>query len=56
MTTTAVVRTRAEIERDIASTRRERELYVSPGGVAKIHAKLDALLVEWEQADALVHD
>jgi len=50
MTTTAI-RTRADIERDIASKRRERELYVSPHGVEQCHAQLDALLTEWEQAD-----
>jgi hypothetical protein len=41
-------RTRAEIERDILNKRRERELYVSPQGVAKCHAEMDALLDEWE--------
>jgi hypothetical protein len=42
------MRTRAEIEREIASKRRERELYVSPQGVAKCHAEMDVLLDEWE--------
>lgn len=51
MTATAT-RTRAEIERDIASKRRERLLYVSPAGVAKCHAELDVLLTEWDEAPA----
>lgn len=42
--------TRADIERDLASKRRERELYVSPEGVAKCHAEMDRLLEEWEAA------
>lgn len=50
MITTA--RTRADIERDIRSKRRERELYVSPQGVAQCHAALDELLTEWEQVPA----
>ena len=41
------LRTRAEIEREIASKRAERLLYVSPQGVAKCHAQIDALLDEW---------
>jgi hypothetical protein len=45
-TTAPVVRTRADIEADIASKRRERELYVSPEGVAKCHAEIDRLLDE----------
>jgi hypothetical protein len=44
--TTTATRTRAEIERDIASKRRERELYVSPQGVGKVHGEIDALLDE----------
>jgi len=48
---TTAVRTRAEIEREIASKRRERLLYVSPEGVGKIHAEMDRLLVEWEAAE-----
>ena len=47
------VRTRADIERDLASKRRERLLYVSPEGVAKCHAEMDRLLEEWERADAV---
>lgn len=50
VTTTAPPRTRAEIERDIASKRAERRMYVSPGGVAKVHGELDVLLTEWDQA------
>jgi hypothetical protein len=46
------MRTRAEIEREIASKRRERELYVSPQGVAKCHAEIDELLDEWEAEPA----
>ena len=46
-----MTRTRAEIERDIAAKRRERRLYVSPHGVAGIHAEIDRLLEEWEQAE-----
>ena len=49
--TTTPVRTRADIEREIASKRRERELYVSDEGVAKCHAELDRLLEEWESAE-----
>lgn len=53
MTTTAAPpRTRADIEADIASKRRERELYVSPEGVAKCHAAIDALITEWEATPA----
>ncbi|HXJ63325.1 MAG TPA: hypothetical protein VNN79_06185 [Actinomycetota bacterium] len=44
------MRTRAQIEADITAKRRERELYVSPDGVRKIHAQLDRLLEEWEAA------
>jgi hypothetical protein len=47
-------RTRAEIERDILSKRRERELYVSPQGVAKCHAEMNALLDEWEAEHSTV--
>lgn len=47
--TTTVVRTRADIELEIRRKRAERELYVSPQGVAKCHAELDALLEEWER-------
>lgn len=50
MTTEAAPRTRADIERDIASKRRERELYVSAQGVGKCHAEMDRLLEEWESA------
>lgn len=46
------MRTRAEIERDLAAKRRERMLYVSPHGVAGCHAEIDRLLEEWEQAKA----
>ena len=45
-------RTRAEIEAEIRSKRKERDLYVSPQGVAKVHAEIDALLREWERASA----
>lgn len=45
--------TRTEVEQRIASKRRERELYVSPHGVAKCHAEIDSLLDEWEQADVV---
>jgi len=48
------MRNRAEIEQEIRAKRRERLLYVSPHGVASIHAEIDRLLEEWEQADALV--
>ena len=48
---TTAVRTRAEIEREITGKRRERELYVSPQGVAKCHAEMDELLAEWVAAD-----
>jgi hypothetical protein len=44
------MRSRADIERDLTSQRRERLLYVSPQGVAKCHALIDSLLDEWEQA------
>ena len=44
------MRTRAEIERDIAAKRKERLLYVSPDGVKGIHDAINALLTEWEQA------
>ena len=49
--TTAPTRTRADIEAEIVRKRRERELYVSPEGVGKIHGEIDALLVEWEHLD-----
>jgi hypothetical protein len=45
---------RAEIERQIRAKRRERELYVSAEGVARIHAELDVLLGEWEQASRTI--
>jgi hypothetical protein len=48
--TTTPARTRADIEAEIASKRRERELYVSAQGVGKIHGEIDALLEEWEDA------
>jgi len=44
------MRTKAEIERDLTAKRRERELYVTPGGVSTIHAQIDTLLEEWEAA------
>lgn len=50
VSTTAPPRTRAEIEQDIRSKRAERELYVSPDGVAKIHEAINELLTEWQDA------
>lgn len=44
------MRLRADIEAEIASKRRERELYVSAQGVGKIHGEIDALLEEWRQS------
>jgi hypothetical protein len=51
VTTTTPTRTRVDIEREIASKRRERELYVSPQGVDQCHAEIDALITEWEKAE-----
>ena len=51
MTTTPAtappVRTRADIERDLASKRAERELYVTPEVRLVIDAQIDAFLDEW---------
>ena len=48
-----MTRTRAAVEADIASKRRERDLYVSPEGVEQCHRQIDALLDEWEQAEEM---
>ena len=45
-------RTRADIEAEIRSKRKERDLYVSPQGVAKVHAEIDALLDERDRTPA----
>ena len=49
-TAPTAARDRDQIEREIVSKRRERELYVSPEGVGRIHGQLDALLTEWQEA------
>ena len=47
---------RTEVEALLVSKRRERALYVSEHGVSKVHAEIDQLLTEWEQADAVGPD
>ena len=49
-TAPTAARDRDQIEREIVSKRRERELYVSPEGVGRIHGQLDELLTEWQEA------
>ena len=51
VTTNLAPRTRAQIEADIASKRRERLLYVSPQGVSKCHAEIDRLLDELDAVE-----
>lgn len=46
-----MIRSREDIERDMRTALRGRDLIVSPGGVNKLHAQLDAYLDEWEQAE-----
>ena len=49
-TAPAAARDRDQIEREIVSKRRERELYVSDEGVGKIHGEINELLDEWREA------